>query len=318
MSNFDPELHSQLNYFYCFNFILSTLLFPPLVYVIISKSSKLGKYKRYLLNSTVWSYVTTALLYIINPIYLSPSLCVVSDSVLPLTYYQFILANYLLLFCVINLGMSIIYCFLYRFSQAYHNLISGLLDNSPWTELFYAVVHLLIQTIVLGTVYVHQNHTKKQTREQFAIENPDLVAYFNDRLVICFANTNQSRQTLLYCFIILFSFFLLLKICLCYFVYRLYTNKRHLNSKQLQLMLFKVLMIQLIVVDILLFFPANIICILTYFQYPRTARYTQFTIAFVGVHCWMDYLIMAYFVVPYREAILKALRSLSSQVHIVH
>ncbi|KAI6212359.1 hypothetical protein M3Y94_00012200 [Aphelenchoides besseyi] len=294
MSSFDPQLHSQLNYVHKLNFLLSTILLPIVLFMIVLRSSTLGKYRYYLLNTTIWNYVLTAVIFGIDLTFLFPSLCILGSPILELNHNQYTVAVCFAIFCAIGLMLSICCSLLYRYSQASYGPFEQLLNKTPWTETFYVVVYLLFQTVSLGSIFMQKTPGGEQTRNQFMIENPKLIAYSIDKPVICFANTEKTRR----------------------FVYVLYTNKQNLRSFQLQMMLLKVVVLQLHVFYILLLFPTYAFCLLVYTQYPRGGYYSTIIVAFMSSHCWLDYLTLLYVVVPYRETIRKALhlRSQSSQV----
>ncbi|KAI6216380.1 hypothetical protein M3Y95_01280600 [Aphelenchoides besseyi] len=315
MSNFDPQLYSQLKCWHYFNFIFSTILLPVVVYMITVKSSTLGYYRWYLFNSTIWNYMFTLLLLVVDPIFLFPSLCIVSNSLSSIDYNKFNLAVYLILFSMINLALSISCSLVYRFSQAFYGSLQRLHD-SKWSLGIHLVHHLFFHVVILGSLYSQQLLGVEQNRLQFAVENPDLVLRFENNPVICYTNTERTRSTIFYISFFLLVFFTLCTALLIRFVFALRSKKRNFRSYQLHLMLFKVLVIQLNIVYAFFLVPVYFICLLIYFQHPQTSYFMMITTELISAHCWIEYSCVLYFIVPYRKTILKALqkRSRSSQL----
>ncbi|KAI6217095.1 hypothetical protein M3Y95_01240600 [Aphelenchoides besseyi] len=308
MSNFDQQLHNRLKFFQYFNFILSTLLLPIIIFMFSARSFKLGKYRYYLLNTNIWHYVVSALIFFINPILFLPSMCVSANPMLPLQHNQFSAIAYLTLFALINLELSTCCSLLYRCSKAFHGLISSLFDRTPWTETCYVVVFLFFQILILGSIFMQQTSGEEQTRIQFAIENPDLIDHFKDKPLMCFANTELSRLIMLYISFILLFFYLAGNVLWARLLYALYSNKNHVRSHNMQVMLFKVLVVRMHVAYILFLIPVYVVCVFIYIQYKHTAYYTTIVVALISSYSWIDYMVLLYFVVPYRETIRKALK----------
>lgn len=53
MTNYDVSLEEDLAIILNVNFLLASILFPLIVYLIIFKSAQIGKYKYYLLNNII-------------------------------------------------------------------------------------------------------------------------------------------------------------------------------------------------------------------------------------------------------------------------
>ncbi|KAI6186013.1 hypothetical protein M3Y98_00086900 [Aphelenchoides besseyi] len=278
-------------------------------------SAHCRNYRYYLFNSTIWNYMFTSLLLVVNPVFLFPSLCVVSNSLRLIDYNEFNLTFYLILFSMINLALSISCSLVYRFSQAFYGSLQRLHD-SKWSLGLHVLHHLFFHVVILGSLYSQQLSGLEQNRLQFAIENPDLVVRFEDNSVICYTNTERTRSTILYISFFLLLFFVLCTILLIHLVFTLRSKKRNFRSYHLHLMLFKVLVIQLHIVYAFFLVPIYFICLLIYFQHPHTSYFMMITSELISAHCWIEYSCVLYFIVPYRKTILKVLkkRSRTSQL----
>ncbi|KAI6185714.1 hypothetical protein M3Y98_00053800 [Aphelenchoides besseyi] len=288
--------------------MLSIVLFPLVVTMIVFHSTKIKKYRYYILNSSVWNIMFATLCFFIRPIPLFPSMCWILDPRIALSYNATLFFGYFIAFSALNLDLSIAASLLYRYSQAFHGRFVRLLDYSPWTELFYISFHIAVYFLLFVPMSLGQTTPGNETQLQFAIENPDLIEQFGQKTIVCFANTERSRRIVLFLGCVLFFFFFVGSAFFGRFAYTICCSKNHSAAYKLQLMLFKFLTVQLYTGYVCLVFPVCLAILFLYLQNPYAGRYAIVAMTLESVHSWIDYSCIIFFITPYRESLLKLFR----------
>lgn len=117
MPNFDPILTSYAHLITDINFVISTILFPVIFYLILTNSKQMSKYKFYLLNNILWCQGFEIILFIGRPTLLFPSFCVLADPLFPISNQILPYLFYLGVFFIVNQAFSIVLSLFYRHSQ---------------------------------------------------------------------------------------------------------------------------------------------------------------------------------------------------------
>ncbi|KAI1709401.1 serpentine type 7TM GPCR chemoreceptor sri domain-containing protein [Ditylenchus destructor] len=98
-------------------FAISTVLAPILLFLILRKSGKIGKYRWYLVNDVIWCYAFDLTITVYKPVALGPMLALYSEG--PFTFNSNIALSlhYMLCTCVIHMGLALVMSIMYRFCQ---------------------------------------------------------------------------------------------------------------------------------------------------------------------------------------------------------
>lgn len=263
--NFDPTLEYYSQILTLFSFTCATSLLPILVYLIITQSKQMSKYKYYLLNCIFWSYIFQLLIFAIRPglkflaialnlltvfkifvktqfsVPLFPSYCFlffpifsIPTQIIQYTVYTFVIIS-------INMCMGIVYALFYRYSQAFPGWLDVLFEQSKIIYFIYALVQTILYIIIAPPFFIGLITDKDVIKKQFLKENPDMNAYSNTQMV-CFVNNETS---ILFGLIISLTnlLFFIFGNALTLFLYIRIKNyksgKMYSTTQRLQLMLFK-------------------------------------------------------------------------------
>lgn len=89
---------------------------------------------------------------------------------------------------LVNQDLASLWSAFYRYAQAYSGRFHDFFESN-WVYLFYFIYHLFIYA-VFGLAFSHVI-SGEEAKEQFLLENPDLMAYTNEA-IICFPNRKRT------------------------------------------------------------------------------------------------------------------------------
>ncbi|KAI6180575.1 hypothetical protein M3Y98_00735200 [Aphelenchoides besseyi] len=288
MSNYEPILSQRLSVAVGLTFCISSLLFPVVLYLILKKSRQMKLYRYYLINNVRGS----------NP-------------VLPLPREFLVFGVFFVVFVVINLDLSVVESLFYRYSQAFPGWLDVFFNESRWLYGIYFAVHTSIYASIFIPLILGYVRDERETRSQFAAENPDLVNLVDSMIVVCFVNSDISRRLILWITVLMMSFFCLGTTLYFVLYFRMKQTRRQStisSTYKLQLMLFRAISAQLYIGYCFLLLPVAFTCTLVYFQVPHGGVYSTIVSSLMSFHGSLDYLCMMYFITPYKRTILKWLR----------
>lgn len=99
------------------SFTVSTLLLPLMVYLILMKSKRLGKYKWYMLNNITWCYAYDLQITLMKPSFLMPFIGGYSQAPFPVDWRLAWSMIELGVFLRVNMDLSVVLSLLYRYAQ---------------------------------------------------------------------------------------------------------------------------------------------------------------------------------------------------------
>ncbi|KAI6180601.1 hypothetical protein M3Y98_00738200 [Aphelenchoides besseyi] len=314
MSNYEPILSQRLSVAVGLTFCISSLLFPVVLYLILKKSRQMKLYRYYLINNvrgSSWCYIYHTCTFGARPTFLFPSFCLILDPVLPLPREFLVFGVFFVVFVVINLDLSVVESLFYRYSQAFPGWLDVFFNESRWLYGIYFAVHTSIYASIFIPLILGYVRDERETRSQFAAENPDLVNLVDSMIVVCFVNSDISRRLILWITVLMMSFFCLGTTLYFVLYFRMKQTRRQStisSTYKLQLMLFRAISAQLYIGYCFLLLPVAFTCTLVYFQVPHGGVYSTIVSSLMSFHGSLDYLCMMYFITPYKRTILKWLR----------
>ncbi|KAI6211406.1 hypothetical protein M3Y96_00430900 [Aphelenchoides besseyi] len=301
MSNYEPILSQRLSVAVGLTFCISSLLFPVVLYLILKKSRQMKLYRYYLINNVSWCYIYHTCTFGARPTFLFPSFCLILDPVLPLPREFLVFGVFFVVFVVINLDLSVVESLFYRYSQAFPGWLDVFFNESRWLYGIYFAVHTSIYASIFIPLILGYVRDERETRSQFAAENPDLVNLVDSMIVVCFVNSDISRRLILWITVLMMSFFCLGTTLYFVLYFRMKQTRRQStisSTYKLQLMLFRAISAQLYIGYCFLLLPVAFTCTLVYFQVPHGGVYSTIVSSLMSFHGSLDYLCMMYFITP--------------------
>lgn len=114
--NFSPVIDYYTHIIINVIFSISITFFFFMVYLILTQSKNMSKYKYYLLNNILWAQIFEVFLFIFKPKFLLPSFCMLFDPFFLVTDQTPYLV-YFALSMLVNQCLSVVLSALYRYAQ---------------------------------------------------------------------------------------------------------------------------------------------------------------------------------------------------------
>ncbi|KAH7676014.1 hypothetical protein AAVH_42078, partial [Aphelenchoides avenae] len=139
---YDPQVSYVVGILLDTSLLISTMLFLLTVYLIVKKSSNLGKYRWYMLNSFVWSYGQGAAIALTKMSFLFPVTGFEYDVNYPVGDAFGRILFVMLIGLFVNVWISIAISTAYRFSLVFTGFIYRFFNESATLYFLYAFAHL--------------------------------------------------------------------------------------------------------------------------------------------------------------------------------
>lgn len=122
MPTFDLEFYFKL--ILTLNFIIASLVFPIIIYIVLRHSRQLNRYKFYLANVVIWAYLLEFGAFMLKPKLLLPRYCLSVQPLFLMSQEAVWFATYLLLLILGNMCVGVLGLVFYRYFKAYQGWIS--------------------------------------------------------------------------------------------------------------------------------------------------------------------------------------------------
>ncbi|CAD5230358.1 unnamed protein product [Bursaphelenchus xylophilus] len=304
-----------------FFMVCEFVLVPLLVFLILRYSKSLSRYKYYLLNNVVWSFAFGVFVFVIKPVFHYPAPCVHSElEYSPKPGVAYDVLAFLFMYCLANAVLSMVWTLIFRFACVYHSRPSEFILHSKYTWLLYLLGHILFgcimfQMVVVGRIRDPQEAASELVRRvpQFANRTKNLFFvcfYYSDEMIIL---SYLNIAALIFGFLIAASLLALL-------YHHLHRNVYAFPKKtiKMQFMLFKALSIQMANYFLLEILP--LVC--ATFAFAISYRYGEplllVVLTVMVLHGILDYLLMIYFIAPYRRALIRWLKLVPASDFVQH
>ncbi|KAE9549331.1 hypothetical protein FO519_007447 [Halicephalobus sp. NKZ332] len=293
---------------------ITAILFLPLVYLILKKSQKLGKYKYYMLIHTVVSFVMTFFVWLIKPVAIFQKYGIaICGPVTKLESRELSFSfGVVTLSCWVNVSISFSISIIYRAFAPFPGKLQKLCDNSIGYIIFIIIAVLYFHTTVvipLAFCYTSESTTIQFIQEYFPemalfqsrntyfqIPPTKLVEYFCLNIIICYS-----------------AYYFFGGLLYGIFILNIIKYTKIASSKELvrlQMMLFKTITFQGIIEVILVITPAYAMALAFYFQSRHSSEIAIAMATGGSFQAWLNYICVMYNIVPYRNTIKKWLQLL--------
>ncbi|KAH7716889.1 7TM GPCR protein [Aphelenchoides avenae] len=288
------------------SFVLSSLMFPVMLWLILRHSRKMGKYRWYMLVNVLLCYASDFLLTLVKPVFLGSMIGWFLQGFVPASASTSSLLVFVLM-CVLNaMEFSIGSSLLYRFAQSYFGRIRDFFEG-PKPLVAYAVI--VIGSVGYLSPIVWVRFESDDAMRQYAANYSDFLIPFT-RLNGFYA---FERTVMAECFLYVVVNNLFICVILCAFLHLVFLlrlrSERFIRTQsktnlRLQMMLFRTISFQLLLALVLLAFPALIALLITALNVPHSGSITTLLFTAVSLHATLEFLGICYFVAPYRRAIV--------------
>ncbi|KAE9546885.1 hypothetical protein FO519_009902 [Halicephalobus sp. NKZ332] len=295
--------------------IITTVFFVFILYVILKNSKDIGEYKYFMINQLVWSYLFNLLASAWKPVPLWPFYMGFGAgwfrswkgiwAVLP--FYTEIAIG-------VGMGVSIFMSAMHRYIYMFPtSQFAKHYESLTFKLLFYGFVLIIIECgaiIPISLFYVD----REVLRESITSKYPFMDFFFeNEPSIFGYDPALNNQLSVLYAFLILI--FLIGIIIFAFLMYlnfiRLMKKNKHTVSQithQMQMILFKTLFVQLLLVLVFLLIPLLLALFFTAFGIRWTSFLTLVGIMFCSFHPLADFVALIYFIKPYRIFVLNIFR----------
>uniref|UniRef100_A0A7E4WB26 Serpentine Receptor, class T n=1 Tax=Panagrellus redivivus TaxID=6233 RepID=A0A7E4WB26_PANRE len=308
----NPLLVAVYSVYWDVSLVLTTTFFCFMLYMMVTKSSReMSDYKWYLIHQLTWSYLFDLYLGLWKPVPLWPFFINYSVGIFSKTTNNNMVTQLLILIVLaVGMGFSVYLSLLHRYMQGSPFSPFYKSYSIVWLRLVIHVIFFVVIQSILCIPLVLSLSPPAELKEELTSKYPALIPIFQLHPSIVGYGASSRQDNFNYFLVIVFVLIAVtisIQILFLNFSRLLKNNEKLLSPKtfKIQLMLFRLLYIQLIISGLMLLFPITLCLILTLFGVRWISSFALLAIATLGMHTMADFMVLCYFVKSYREYIKR-------------
>ncbi|KAH7721248.1 hypothetical protein AAVH_11345, partial [Aphelenchoides avenae] len=277
-----------------------------MLWLMANHSRTLGNYRWYIFTNVALSYVFDCIHTLIKPVFLSPFVGWYLQGILPAKGHFSVVVVIVWAMTMITMDLSIAASLLHRFSQAYFGALRDFVDSRKVLVVYAVVVIFCLSQFFFNFLVVFP--TTEEMYDYARSYSPELAPFTNLNGFYAFERTEKLVMVITWVVVMFGVFFALGIVLLFVFLSRLQSTQfRRTQSKsgyRLQMMLFRVLCVQLLLIYVQLLLPGLLTLLLIVLNVSHSGPAATLMFTGTSLHASMDYVVVCYFVAPYRRAIM--------------